>query len=210
MPIREFSTRNARSVAQSLAFKLGDNQVVFVQDPPNGTVYEYRTSVEEIPESKRTDIQVQRGITKSARVYQKGTYKCPPCSDAFFKERDRRGRPPTSASAARPPSAASTRSDAPAEEARRDYRQGLDERAESAARRYRRYPIDDDDDDDESGESEEEATDSDYDSAEESEVERFRRWLRAKRRAEAEAEYFADFGNSNDDTTLPGAKRRRE
>ena len=87
IPLRQYSAQSPRNVA--LKAKVPSGSIVSVQDPVDGKVHEYRTLIETIPESERTQVQRERNISSRKKVYKQGMYTCPPCGEGFRIARNR-------------------------------------------------------------------------------------------------------------------------
>ena len=87
IPLRQYSAQSPRNVA--LKAKVPSGSIVSVQDPVDGKVHEYRTLIETIPETERTQVQRERNISTRKKVYKQGMYSCPPCGEGFRIARNR-------------------------------------------------------------------------------------------------------------------------
>jgi len=87
IPLRQYSAQSPRNVA--LKAKVPSGSIVSVQDPVDGKVHEYRTLIETIPETERTQVQRERNISSRKKVYKQGMYTCPPCGEGFRIARNR-------------------------------------------------------------------------------------------------------------------------
>ena len=85
IPLRQYSAQSPRNVA--LKAKVPSGSIVSVQDPVDGKVHEYKTLIETIPESERTQVQRERNISTRKKVYKQGMYSCPPCGEGFRREK---------------------------------------------------------------------------------------------------------------------------
>jgi len=85
IPLRQYSAQSPRNVA--LKAKVPSGSIVSVQDPVDGKVHEYRTLIETIPETERTQVQRERNISTRKKVYKQGMYSCPPCGEGFRREK---------------------------------------------------------------------------------------------------------------------------
>jgi len=85
IPLRQYSAQSPRNVA--LKAKVPSGSIVSIQDPVDGRVHEYKTLIETIPESERTQVQRERNIGTRKKVYKQGMYSCPPCGEGFRTER---------------------------------------------------------------------------------------------------------------------------
>ena len=84
LPLRQYSAQNPRNVA--LKVKVPSGSIVNVQDPVSGKVHQYKTLIETIPFSERTQVQKDRNISTRKRVYKQSQYECPPCSEAVRRD----------------------------------------------------------------------------------------------------------------------------